>query len=467
VYVGGLSSGGDTPYPDPNFPGLGRGRPIYPGTEKMFRTGNVNLLQAISTKPGDSIQITAHLSQQDFPTPTNDPPPNPQNLPPLTVVSTSPVSGATAVPTNTVTNIVMSRNVNNTTVTLGTAVTFAPAVGGMTAYVDPVNTAQVNFDPHGSNLANSTTYTVTITTAMTDTSGRSLTGSFVMTFTTASAPPPPDTDAPVVSTVTPTNGTGNVAVNVNPVVYMAEPVQSAGVTTTHVVLKDPNGAVVSTTVTLGSDNRTITIIPNVTLVYGGTHTISVLNLQDPEGNTMVAFSSIFTTLSATTTLRYNVAEGHPTTGESGAVEIGDNSFSGFGEIASSVNPNNHLAGISITKVILNINTHHFGALYGTFNIEIRSNTGVLRRAFPNPINASYYQGSNTPASITFSDPNNPYTTISGDAVLFVWNNNVFNWDLEISSSESKVYGKAVYWTGSVYSSAGGSNDLAAQISSSP
>jgi hypothetical protein len=475
VYIGGLDASGDTPYLDPFNPNIGRGEPLYPGTSKTFRVTNLNLLQATATKNGNQIQATAHLSQQDFQTPTNDPPPNPVTLPPLVVLSTNPVNTATSVPTNTVAFVVLSRNVDNSTVTLGSTVTIAPAVTGMTSYVDPQNPGQINFDPHTGAYAFTTSYTITVTTSVKDVNGTSLASNFSYSFTTAAAPPPPDTTPPSVQSQNPGNGATGVAISVAPVVYMNEAIQSAPVNSTNITLKDPNGQALACSLVLGSDNRTITITPNSALKYGSKYTVTTANQKDIAGNVQSpSHTNTFTTLSAGYTIRYNVAEGSTHTGSlSSAYELGPsfNGYIAYGEQASVFVSGQNLIGYIFTKVsIPHINTHG-GNLAGSLTVEIRSSTAALRYAFANSVSLTGYSGSNTPAGpIVIQDPNNSYKMVNGDVILVRWLNPGGSGNLEISTADNNnpPYGKAVFWNGSSSSyTFRSSDDLAATISSTP
>lgn len=477
VYVGGLSPSGDAPYLNPFDQTTGRGEPIYPGTGKSFRVSDLSLLQATAARNGDTIQATAHLSQQDFTTPTNDPLPDPTNLRPLAVISTNPINSSTLVPTDTVMNMVLSRNIDPTTVILGSTVTVSPAVGGLTAYIDPQNPTQIDFDPHGANLAFTTTYTVTVTPSVKDISGTSLAAPSAFSFQTAAAPPPPDTTPPTVQSRSPGDGATGVSTSVHPTIFMSEAVQSGPVTSANIVLKNSVGQALATTVSLGADSRTITIVPNTSLAYGTKHTMSISNQKDIAGNVQTSTSTTsFTTIAATQTQRYNVAEGSTHTGSlSHSYYLQSGGNVGYGERADSSQFGQNMVGFALTKIsVPHINTHGSGSLTGSLTVQIRSSTAALRYQFATSVSLTSYTGSNTPAGpIVIQDPNNTYKMVNGDVFLVVWlNPGGSNNNLQISTADNNnpPYGRAVLWNGGTGSSSytnRNSDDLAGTIYSTP
>jgi hypothetical protein len=110
---------------------------------------------------------------------------NPDTIPP-TVLSTSPANNATGIAVNaavtaTFRETMTTSTVSTATFTLNNGVTGAVTYSGTTATFTPL-----------SNLAYSTAYTATITTAVKDAAGNSMASNYTWTFTTQ-APPPIDT----------------------------------------------------------------------------------------------------------------------------------------------------------------------------------------------------------------------------------------------------------------------------------
>ncbi|MEK6744564.1 MAG: Ig-like domain-containing protein [Nitrospirota bacterium] len=105
-----------------------------------------------------------------------------------TVSSTVPTNGATGITVNSTVTINWSENVNCATVTAGTSVTISPAPATWTR--TSCSGSQAVFTPMGQ--ANSTGYTVTATTVVTDANGKAMASNATFNYTTAAAGPPPD-----------------------------------------------------------------------------------------------------------------------------------------------------------------------------------------------------------------------------------------------------------------------------------
>jgi len=220
-----------------------------------------------------------------------------------TVTSVDPLDGATGVDVNTNVVVTFSEPVDSATVD---STTFTVSSGGAVAGIITVagDGLSATFDP-GADLANSTTYTVSVTTGVTDTSGNPLdqdpgTGGdqdFSSSFTTAAA----DTTAPTVTSVDPTDGATGVAVNTNVVVTFSEPVDSATVDSTTFTVS--NGGAVAGIITVAGDGLSATFDPDADLANSTTYTVDVTNgVTDTSGNALdPPFSSSFTTGAAPTT----------------------------------------------------------------------------------------------------------------------------------------------------------------------
>ena len=105
---------------------------------------------------------------------------------PPTVVSTSPAADATGVAINAAVSATFSKAMNTATITTGSFT--LDGISGSVSYDNGTYTA--TFTP-SANLAYNTTYTATLSTAITDTSGNPLAAEYPWSFTTASAPSPP------------------------------------------------------------------------------------------------------------------------------------------------------------------------------------------------------------------------------------------------------------------------------------
>jgi Ice-binding-like/Bacterial Ig-like domain len=104
-----------------------------------------------------------------------------------TVISTTPASGATAVPINQILSATFSKAMNPATLTTATFTLKSPAgaVAGVVTY-NAVGSI-VSFTP-SANLAYNTVYTATITVGATDTAGDPLVNNYAWSFTTAVQP---------------------------------------------------------------------------------------------------------------------------------------------------------------------------------------------------------------------------------------------------------------------------------------
>jgi len=122
------------------------------------------------------------------------------------VVSTTPTNNATGVAINGAVTAVFSEALDCTTVTASsfTLNGGAPVAGGVNC-----TGTTVTFTP-SSDLANDTSHTATLTTAITDVAGNPLASNYVWSFTTAAAP---DLIAPTISSTTPAANATGVAPN--------------------------------------------------------------------------------------------------------------------------------------------------------------------------------------------------------------------------------------------------------------
>ncbi|WP_243688512.1 Ig-like domain-containing protein [Geotalea toluenoxydans] len=105
---------------------------------------------------------------------------------PPTIVSVSPLSGGTSVPVSTLVSATFSEAMDAATITSAsfTLKAGATSISGSVAYDNGIFAA--TFTPLSA-LANSTTYTATITTTAKDLAGNALTSTYTWTFTTVAA----------------------------------------------------------------------------------------------------------------------------------------------------------------------------------------------------------------------------------------------------------------------------------------
>jgi hypothetical protein len=209
-----------------------------------------------------------------------------------TIVSRSPVNGATGVPVTAVDSIVFSEAMDSTTIN-GTTIQLkdstGAAVAGTVSYIVATKTA--TFTPTAP-LKNNAKYTLIVTTGVKDLAGNALAAQSTSTFTTVA-----DTTAPTVLSTSPTNNATNVAVTAPVTVTFSEDMDSSTIISpaTNVKLNvTAGGAVVAGTVTYNSTSHVATFTPTSALTANTSYTATVTTgVKDLAGNPM-AFNVTFT-----------------------------------------------------------------------------------------------------------------------------------------------------------------------------
>lgn len=154
----------------------------------------------------------------------------PPDITPPTVSSTSPTNSATGVAVNTAITASFSENMDAATITAASFTLNNGVIGAVT-----YSGTTATFTPTG-NLASSTTYTATITTAVKDAAGNAMAAPYTWTFTTT---------APVWTQLVPTGGPPGVRVShtavFNPTnnrMIVFGGLNGPGVVTTHPMFND-------------------------------------------------------------------------------------------------------------------------------------------------------------------------------------------------------------------------------------
>ncbi|MEE9268914.1 MAG: Ig-like domain-containing protein [Candidatus Krumholzibacteria bacterium] len=209
----------------------------------------------------------------------DDPPPVAVDTKAPTVTSMSPAAGAMNVSLNTTISATFSEAVRASTVN---ATTFT--VGGVLGTV-VLNGKVATFTPSAA-LAESTPYTVTITTGVKDIAGNALAADFVWSFTTLGT-------APVVASVSPLNGAMGVSLTSTVSATFSEAVDPATVTATTFTVSGVTG-------TISVNGATATFTPSAALAESTPYTATVTTgITDLAGNALAAdFVWSFTTGSA-------------------------------------------------------------------------------------------------------------------------------------------------------------------------
>ncbi|MBM9498666.1 Ig-like domain-containing protein [Leptospira sp. 201903071] len=211
--------------------------------------------------------------------------PAPDSSPPLISI-TNPLNTSTGFSVNGILNIAFSEALNCISVTTAS---FTLSDGSSVPGTVGCSSNTATFTPITS-LAYNTSYTATITTAVTDMAGNSVSAPFVWTFTTGSAP---DVTAPSISIVNPIHSSVGLATSTNISAAFSEGMDCTSQTTATFTLN--NGAFVPGTVNCSGPNAVFT--PNVSLLSGTTYTATIhLGAKDLANNSIASvFSWSFTT----------------------------------------------------------------------------------------------------------------------------------------------------------------------------
>ena len=198
--------------------------------------------------------------------------------PPL-VTFTSPAYGATGVPVNSKILATFSEAMDPLTITASTVMLMqgTTPVSGIVTYVGLTAT----FDP-ASDLASSTAYTATITTAANDPAGNALQSNFVWGFTTG---PAPDTTAPLVTFTSPAYGATGVPVNTKILATFSEAMDPLAITVSIFLLKQGTTPVSGIVTYAG---LTATFDPASDLAPSTTYTATITTgAKDLSGNALL------------------------------------------------------------------------------------------------------------------------------------------------------------------------------------
>jgi len=232
------------------------------------------------------------------------------------VIATTPVNGATSVPTNQTITATFNEAMNATTINATTFTLKAPgnvAVLGTVTYVTAGSVA--TFTPAVA-LTGSTLYTATITTGAMDSAGNALAANYVWTFTTAIAP---DTTKPTVIATIPLSGA--IAVPLNQVVSatFSKAMNTATITTATFKLAGPGSTAVTGQVVYSSIGHTATFTPSANLAASTLYTATITTgVADQSGNTLaVNYVWTFTTGTILDTTKPVIVSTVPANGATG------------------------------------------------------------------------------------------------------------------------------------------------------
>ncbi len=182
-----------------------------------------------------------------------------------TVTSTIPASGATGVVVTTAVSASFSEPMNASSITSSTFTVVAQggsSVAGTVSY--NASTMTATFTP-SANLTYDTTYTATLTTGITNSTGQSLAATD-WSFTTI--------EAPTVLSTTPSGGSTSVPVTDDVTATFSQAMNPSTLTTSTFTLKN-GGIPVTGTVTYSSSSDTATFMPSASLAYDTSYTAEI------------------------------------------------------------------------------------------------------------------------------------------------------------------------------------------------
>ncbi len=210
-----------------------------------------------------------------------------------TVVLVDPPSGTSNVGLNVAPHITFSEPVNELSVPGALVLNYydpyygsLPVPGTVTV---AANRLTATFSPTAQLLPN-TEYNLYLNGSETDIAGNSGAAFNSYFYTGTSA----DTSPTTVSTISPANAQTGVPTNAQVVAVMGAQIDPTTITNSSITLKQGSSTVAGT-VTLASDNVTLTFVPTSSLTASKPYSVSVGGFADIEGNTVTTFTSSFTT----------------------------------------------------------------------------------------------------------------------------------------------------------------------------
>gem|GEM_PF-1427618 len=236
------------------------------------------------------------------------------------VILVDPANGAGGVETNALIRVQFSERVDPVSVNNGTLQvwpnnTGVPIAGTATAAADGLS---ATFTVAGG-LLPGTGYTVRVNdSGITDLAGNGI-NFFQSNFTTGQTA---DNNPPAgVISVSPQNGAAGIPLNVHIAVQFSEAMSAVSMESNPVVVTAAGGGVVAGTVSISGDHTVMVFTPGSPLSANASYTVSVSGVADVSGNVAPAFSSSFSTGTASVTTRPSVLSVSPANGATGVPTI--------------------------------------------------------------------------------------------------------------------------------------------------
>jgi hypothetical protein len=262
-----------------------------------------------------------------------------------TIVSNLPANGVTDIALNSTISVDFSEaldpaSVNSTSFTVSNGNT---AVAGVVSYAGTT----ASFTPNDE-LAASTVYTVTLTTAIKDlaTASNTLANDYVWSFTSGLS-------TPVITLTNPLDAEIDVAINHNVVATFSEPMDILTIDTSSFTLTAPNSVAIMGTVSLDVDSNTAVFLPNSELSSDTNYIVTITTAAMSSAGMALASDYIwsFTTVPASDATAPTVMSTNPL---DGAIDfpLNRNLVVEFSEglAPSSVNSSSFIVTDGITSV---------------------------------------------------------------------------------------------------------------------
>jgi hypothetical protein len=225
------------------------------------------------------------------------------DITPPTVSSVTPANGATGVSVNTTATAIFNEAMNAATIN-GSTIELRNSSNALIAAAVSYNAATrtVTLTPSPA-LANSTVYTAKIisgASGVKDAAGNALANDYSWSFTTAAA----DITPPIVSSVTPINGTTGVAVSTTVTTTFNESMNAATINSSTIELRNLSNALIASVVSYNAGTRTVTLTPSAALANSTIYTAKIISgasgVKDAAGNALASdYSWSFTTVAPT------------------------------------------------------------------------------------------------------------------------------------------------------------------------
>jgi len=202
------------------------------------------------------------------------------------VISTTPLKGATGVPTNSIVTATFGAAMDTATIDAATFTLTAPGAVAVTGTVTYAASGSVATFTPAAVLAANTLYTATITTGVKDLAGTGLASNYVWTFTTAATivvvPPT------VLSTI-PLDAATGVPLNQIVSATFSKAMNPATINSTTFTLTAPGGVAVSGLVAYAAIGDTLTFTPAANLAPSTLYTATITTgVQDLTGNALAS-----------------------------------------------------------------------------------------------------------------------------------------------------------------------------------